>query len=514
LLAAELNRTSFENLQLLVLDEVQSRPQAKGVLELLPPAEERQTVVVTAGLPDEIWAFCRLALQPNYLRIEATSGPLYRGIDQAASGQFFAVLPQEDMAGVLWNILQRERWNGLEDKVVVFFTTPQLAVHYAEVFRKVGLRINAVHRALAQDRFDDALDLFQASSSGIWFIVEDQGLEDYDGYAMVHFGAPFQREAYESHIGASFGGEDRSILLLHDFEYKFVGVIEDLLTDILDRRDLLRQTPPLSLAWPSKPKRLHHAFEAWVAHYHRVFKNQWSVEELQQHAAEFARSIGGMSEEDGSLPQVRADRLGRRLNEAFNTVSEKEWEKLSESWAEESRRKQMEVEDQRAGKIGFWRMLNPTDTDLEIQKAKQALERRKELLQKRGLLEEAGAELLGQYFKGEVIEAGQGATFGWVHCPELMTAFQGRYVYLDQKDLRKTTFRMKIVDGMRASFTLGVDRHGNPVAEEVGLGSSAEEVELLPVLEEVHDLQLRRHEETQKLSTHKAVSEASPAESL
>jgi len=185
---------------------------------------------------------------------------------------------------------------------------------------------------------------------------------------------------------------------------------------------------------------------------------------LYQHAADFALSIGGVNESDRTLPEIRNNAVAikpRFEEQQFKVCDRERYNEMIKKWQEDEDTPKEEAPKQYGGKL-LWKKLQP------VKKGGHQNQQRAKNLQSCGFLKAEAAELVGQFFAGDVIETGR--SFAWIHCPELADAFNRRYVFLEQEALRDSgRSRMTLSTGMRAHFTLRVDCHGNPIAQDVGM---------------------------------------------
>merc|ERR1719401_2720574 len=90
------------------------------ILERLPPAEQRQSLLFSATFPEELtMTIVGKAAKVDYLSIDAGEDDLDKMPSQIE--QKYTVLAQEDMVKVLWQVVKKELLRP-SAKVIVFFT--------------------------------------------------------------------------------------------------------------------------------------------------------------------------------------------------------------------------------------------------------------------------------------------------------------------------------------------------------------------------------------------------------
>ncbi|CAJ1423383.1 unnamed protein product [Effrenium voratum] len=229
--------TLFEGLSTLVLDECDTLLASNNLellqtlLSFLPKSASRQTLLLSATIPEEVHHLCASLCRPSYRRLDLVTGVP----TQEAVEQLFACTPPLLLATTLRNILDEEiRKEPITHKVIVFFPTARLAAFAAKLFREqLNMRLHELHgrcsesaRILAQQEFFEA-------SCGVLFtsMASERGL-DYPNVTLVlQVMAPISRQQYIHRVGrtARGGKEGRAFLLLLDREEEpFMPEIADL----------------------------------------------------------------------------------------------------------------------------------------------------------------------------------------------------------------------------------------------------------------------------------------------
>ncbi len=193
----ERKHVSLSNVGMLVLDEADRMldmgfaPQLKRILSFVP--EERQTMLFSATMPDEITALARRYMKKP-LRIEvARSGTTAEGIDQEVF-----IVSREEKLGLLERLLKE-----YQGTVLVFSRTKYGAKKIARKIRQMGHTADELHSNRSQNQRQKALKGFSNGKYRVMVATDiaARGLDVDDIELVVNFDLPEQTEDYTHRIG-------------------------------------------------------------------------------------------------------------------------------------------------------------------------------------------------------------------------------------------------------------------------------------------------------------------------
>ena len=154
-------------------------PDIQKIIQYLPPASERQTLLFSATLNDDIETAVQGVMATERLEIIDTVG---EEADASADrvAQRVTVTPVGDQMPCLVAELQRMQAAG--EKVIVFFPTARQTGLAALQLKALGLQVNEIHSRLSQSRRKKESDGFRDAAAGILVSsdVSARGL-DYPG---------------------------------------------------------------------------------------------------------------------------------------------------------------------------------------------------------------------------------------------------------------------------------------------------------------------------------------------
>lgn len=300
-------------LRFVVLDEADNlfgsfSQTLTDILEMLPVQRTAQTMLFSATFPESVSYLAGEALKLNYLHIDVAGGE----VSPSAVNQTYLPCATEDSVGALWRVIRHEQVQaqaaGHPAKILVFFTTARVTQYFADVFRDLGMRVWDIHSKIAQAARTEAAGLFWTAEDGILFStdVSARGMDYPNVSTVIHFGAPITRFKYIHRLGRTgrMGAGGRSILLLHDFEDRFLQEVADLLPRSSVFRDPIDTVRPPPVPRPRNWARVGQAYIGWLAYYFKHAGLMWGGDEALEQAARFAASINGL-DEDGKPPVIR-----------------------------------------------------------------------------------------------------------------------------------------------------------------------------------------------------------------
>lgn len=149
---------SFDKLDTLVLDEADRMmdmgfwPDVRRIAEALPPSTERQTMLFSATMPDEVLKFAD-ALAPDavYLQVGSRRGPAATITHEAR------LLPAREKAAFLARYLRCSR-----EQAIVFVNTRVGCERLARQLAASGLRAAAIHADRSQKERTAVIEAFRA----------------------------------------------------------------------------------------------------------------------------------------------------------------------------------------------------------------------------------------------------------------------------------------------------------------------------------------------------------------
>lgn len=315
--------TTIKSVQMLVLDEADRlldmgfQRDLDAILQFLPAREQRQTLLFSATVPDDIVAMTKRVLRSNYKLIDCVG---------EAEVQTHQVVKQEYMICTLNNHIEvlyellAHHTKQPNHKIMVFFTTARVTQNMSELFNAAGMRTLELHSRLSQSKRTKVSDQFRDCNSGILFSsdVSARGL-DYPGVTLVIQVGLTEPEQYVHRVGRTgrAGASGEGLLLLCDFEQPLLQKlkqcpIKEADTSAMPKvQALLSQSttePTWQIAPNSSPinralssvtsnrdaaERACQAYGAWLGFYNSNGKTtRWSKEQLVATANQYARIIG------------------------------------------------------------------------------------------------------------------------------------------------------------------------------------------------------------------------------
>jgi len=208
---------SFENLQLLVLDEADRildmgfRRDLDAIIENLP--KERQTLLFSATQTKNVSDLARLSLKdPEYVAVHEAAV----AATPAKLEQFYMVVPLPEKLDVLFSFLR----NHLTLKIIVFLSSCKQVRFVYESFRQlhIGIPLLHLHGKQKQTARADITAKFSASKNSCLFATDviARGLDFPAVDWVVQLDAPEDADTYIHRVGrtARFEKAGRALLFL------------------------------------------------------------------------------------------------------------------------------------------------------------------------------------------------------------------------------------------------------------------------------------------------------------
>ena len=221
------------SLKTLVLDEADRlldmgfKQSLTKILSYLP--KDRQTLLYSATFPASVKEISKLALKPSYSFIDT----IEEGDQQtnAHVAQESIVCTLDNLIGTLETTLQEHIASNPDYKVIVFFNTAHVTGYMAQLFKAAKYNALEMHSRKSQSYRVRVANEFRAKKNQIMFSsdVSARGV-DYPGVTLVVQVGLTEREQYIHRLGRTgrAGRTGRGVLLLCDFEAKFLETLRDL----------------------------------------------------------------------------------------------------------------------------------------------------------------------------------------------------------------------------------------------------------------------------------------------
>eukprot|EP00548_Thalassiothrix_antarctica_P001302 CAMPEP_0194144574 /NCGR_PEP_ID=MMETSP0152-20130528/13613_1 /TAXON_ID=1049557 /ORGANISM="Thalassiothrix antarctica, Strain L6-D1" /LENGTH=683 /DNA_ID=CAMNT_0038844493 /DNA_START=151 /DNA_END=2202 /DNA_ORIENTATION=- len=264
---------SFKNIlsstQLLILDETDRlldmgfRREIKKIMAYLPPKEERQTLLFSATIPEELREILRENMRPKYVDVDCIGtgggdgGAVASAHTNARVNQSHVILPNMDryvssVVEIVTSIMQDKKDGNV--KVVVFFPTARMVGFFAEFFNDaLGIEVIELHSRKSQTYRNKASEKFRVAKQAVLFTsdVSARGVDYPDVSNVIQFGIPESREQYIHRLGRTgrAGKTGKGLLVLAPFEQKFLRELEGLdIPEDEGTRKLLSSPPSQKVA--------------------------------------------------------------------------------------------------------------------------------------------------------------------------------------------------------------------------------------------------------------------------
>ena len=211
------------------------RREIENVISYLGPPQQRQTLLFSATIPNEVRSVMAKTMKPSFTSVDCIH-------DNDASSHTNAQVQQSHViisghtrlvtgtVELLTTIINRERG---DLKMVVFFPTANLVAFYAKLFNE-ALRVPVLelHSRKSQSFRTKTADNFRVAENAILFTsdVSARGV-DYPGVThVVQFGIADSRESYIHRLGRTgrAGKVGEGLLVLTDLEQNFMKSLKGL----------------------------------------------------------------------------------------------------------------------------------------------------------------------------------------------------------------------------------------------------------------------------------------------
>jgi ATP-dependent RNA helicase RhlE len=193
------NVGDFSKLEIFVLDEADRMmdmgfwPDVRKIAEALPPTTQRQTMLFSATMPEEVMRFAD-ALAPTsvFVQVGSRRGPAATITHEAR------VLPSRDKAAFLAKYLRR-----FAEPTIVFVNTKIGCDRLARQLSSTGLRAVAVHADRTQEQRTAAMESFRTGRTNVLVAtdVAARGIDIDNVTLIVNYEVPRGLDSYVHRVG-------------------------------------------------------------------------------------------------------------------------------------------------------------------------------------------------------------------------------------------------------------------------------------------------------------------------
>lgn len=211
------------------------RDEIEEILRYMPPKEQRQTLLFSATLPQEVRHVMAKTMRPDYETVDCIQDTCPASATNAQVEQTHLILNHKERlfsgtVDTITNLIADAKQSNEDLKMVVFFNTANLVAFYSQLFNRV-LRIPVLelHSRKSQTYRTKTADQFRRSKNGILFTsdVSARGVDYPNVTHVVQCGIADSRESYIHRLGRTgrAGKKGKGILILSDLEE---GFLDDL----------------------------------------------------------------------------------------------------------------------------------------------------------------------------------------------------------------------------------------------------------------------------------------------
>ncbi|KAI4369836.1 hypothetical protein MLD38_018238 [Melastoma candidum] len=310
--------TRLMGVKVLVLDEADHlldmgfRRDIERIIAAVP--KQRQTLLFSATVPDEVREVCHIALKRDHEFINTVQ----EGSEEthAQVRQTHLVAPLDKHFALLYALLRDHVADDVNYKVLVFCTTAMVTKLVADLLGELKLNVREIHSRKSQSYRTKVSDEFR-KSKGLILVTSDvsaRGVDYPDVTLVIQMGLPSDREQYIHRLGRTGrkGKEGLGILMLAPWEEFFLSTIKDLplskaTTPSVDPDTTKKMERALSHV---EMKSKESAYQAWLGYYNsdkKIGKDKYRLVEL---ANEFSRSMG--LDSPPAIPKLILGKMGLR----------------------------------------------------------------------------------------------------------------------------------------------------------------------------------------------------------
>ncbi|MED6162231.1 DEAD-box ATP-dependent RNA helicase 31 [Stylosanthes scabra] len=310
--------TRLMGVKVLVLDEADHlldmgfRKDIEKIIAAVP--KQRQTLMFSATIPDEVRQVCHIALRRDHEFINTVQ----EGTEETHSQvrQTHLVAPLDKHFSLLYALLKEHIADDVDYKVLVFCTTAMVTRLVAELLGELNLNVREIHSRKPQSYRTRVSEEFR-KSKGLILVTSDvsaRGVDYPDVTLVVQVGLPADREQYIHRLGRTGrrGKEGQGILLLAPWEEFFLSTIKDL---PIEKANIPSVDPDTKKKVEKalchvEMKNKEAAYQAWLGYYNsnkKVGRDKYRLVEL---ANEFSKCM--MLDNPPAIPKLVLGKMGLR----------------------------------------------------------------------------------------------------------------------------------------------------------------------------------------------------------
>ncbi|KAF5733522.1 P-loop containing nucleoside triphosphate hydrolases superfamily protein [Tripterygium wilfordii] len=310
--------TRLMGVKVLVLDEADHlldmgfRKEIEKIIAAVP--KQRQTLLFSATVPEEVRQICHIALKRDHEFINAVE----EGSEDTHSQvrQMHMVAPLDKHFPLLYVLLKDHIADNIDYKILVFCTTAMVTKLVADLLGELNLNVREIHSRKPQSYRTRVSEEFR-KSKGLILVSSDvsaRGVDYPDVTFVIQVGVPASREQYIHRLGRTGrkGKEGEGILLLAPWEEFFLASVKELpitkasvpLIEPDTKKKVERALSHVEM------KNKESAYQAWLGYYNsnkNVGRDKYKLVEL---ANEFSRSMG--LDNPPAIPKLVLGKMGLR----------------------------------------------------------------------------------------------------------------------------------------------------------------------------------------------------------
>uniref|UniRef100_A0A0E0JL87 ATP-dependent RNA helicase n=1 Tax=Oryza punctata TaxID=4537 RepID=A0A0E0JL87_ORYPU len=267
--------TRLKGVKVLVLDEADRlldmgfRRDIERIIASVP--KERQTLLFSATVPEEVRQISHIAMKKNYKFINTVKD----GDEEthAQVSQMFMIAPLYLHFSILYDALKKHIAEDADYKVIIFCTTAMVTKLVAEILSQLRLNIREIHSRKSQSARTKVSDEFR-KSRGLILVSSDvsaRGVDYPDVTLVIQVGVPADRQQYIHRLGRTGrkGKEGQGLLLLAPWEKYFLSSIKDLSISeaTVPSVDSSTQTIVKDAVRKVEMRSKECAYQAWLGYY-------------------------------------------------------------------------------------------------------------------------------------------------------------------------------------------------------------------------------------------------------
>lgn len=286
--------------KVLILDEADHlldmgfRRDIDKIIAAVP--KERQTLLFSATVPEEVHKVARIALKRDHEFINTVE----EGSEETHSKvcQSSIIASHENHFHIVYAVLREHISQDPEYKVLVFCTTAMVTRLMAELLAELKFNVREIHSRKSQGYRTRVSDEFR-KSKGLILVTSDvsaRGVDYPDVTLVVQMGIPSDRQQYIHRLGRTGrkGKDGQGILLLAPWEEYFLKSVKDLpiANDPVPHLDSETKLKVQRALTHIELKDKESAYQAWLGYYNSIKKIGGNKSSLVELANEFSRSMG------------------------------------------------------------------------------------------------------------------------------------------------------------------------------------------------------------------------------